>query len=91
MIDMLVLAVLLLILVAFALDAYHTARAHEARDRREAARFRTMDAALTDERGSCWVCQAPAPVLELVDAGRRFELACMACAAALKALKAEAA
>jgi hypothetical protein len=57
-------------------------RAADARHRQRAA---SMDRALTDAAGHCWVCTAPAPVLELVDVGVRYELACLRCAPVCKA------
>lgn len=86
MMDVLVLAALLVILVAFAADAYHVARGQEAADRREAARLASMDRAMTDEAGCCWQCTTPARMLELVDGGDRFALLCAPCAEVTKAL-----
>lgn len=48
-----------------------------------ARRWLSMDMALTDMRGVCWICQQDAAVLELLDVGSRFELACRECADAL--------
>jgi hypothetical protein len=48
-------------------------------------RWLSMDLALTDHRGVCWICQQDAAVLELLDVGSRYELACLACASVLKA------
>lgn len=50
-------------------------------------RWASMDAAMTDMNGRCWVCTAEAGMLELVDIGHRYELACTACAEILKATK----
>ncbi len=77
--------VLLVILLAFAADAYSVAKAKEAEDRLDAARLASMDAAMTDMAGRCWVCTTEARMLELVDIGYRFELACGSCADILKA------
>lgn len=83
--------ILLVLLVAFAADAYHVAKAKEAADRTDAARLASMDAAMTDDRGACWQCLEPAGMLELVDRGHRYDLLCGSCAAVTKALKPEAA
>lgn len=47
----------------------------------------TLDAACKDINGKCWVCTEPHGVLELVDAGARYELACVQCAHILKLSK----
>lgn len=78
---MLLIAVLALLLVA-AWVAYGQASAREAADRRLAS----MDAAMADMNGHCWVCTGPARVLELVDAGYSYALACSQCAETLKGL-----
>lgn len=88
MIPVLLNVVLLAILVAFAADAYHVAKAKEAADRTDAARLASMDAAMTDDRGRCWSCLDEARVLELVDTGRRYALLCASCATVTKALTA---
>lgn len=82
--DLLFLTVVLFLLVAFAADSYHVARGKEEAEARSTKRWETMDLALTDERGVCWVCQQHSGVLELVDVGRRYELACLDCAHVLK-------
>lgn len=87
MMPILLLTALLVILLAFAADALATARAKEAEDRTDAARIASMDAAMTDMGGRCWVCTSEAGVLELVDSGHRYDLACMECAHVLKATK----
>lgn len=87
MIGILLCVVLLVVLVAFAIDAYAIAKAKEEDDREEAARIASMDAAMTDERGRCWACLNEGHVFELVDTGRRYALLCHACAAITRNLK----
>ncbi|MCA2991173.1 hypothetical protein [Gemmatimonas sp.] len=50
-------------------------------------KHRSLDLAMTDDRGRCWICTAPANPLELYDTGDRHELACLACAQTLKTLR----
>ena len=91
-------ALLWVALVALAVRAYREAKAAEAADAARTAEFDAamtqllgncrridqMDRAMTDDRGVCWVCTAPAKVLELVDHAGRFDLCCLDCAAVLK-------
>lgn len=63
---------------------YRDAKAREAMDRAAALRVESMDKAMTDMNGRCWICTEEAGWLELVDAGARFELACVPCAEATK-------
>jgi hypothetical protein len=44
----------------------------------------TLDAACTDLNGRCWNCTEPHRVLELIDVGTRYELACPTCSELLK-------
>ena len=83
---MIVLTALLAVLLLAAWVTYGDARVKEAVDRAAALRLESMDLAMTDMTGRCWVCTAEANPLELVDTGRRFELACGPCAALTKAL-----
>lgn len=50
-------------------------------------KHRSLDAAMVDDRGRCWICTAPANPLELLDTGARHELACLDCAQTLRTLR----
>lgn len=83
---MILLTTLLGVLLLATWVAYGDATTKEAVERRAALRLSSMDKAMTDMDGRCWVCTAEANPLELVDTGRRFELACGPCAALTHAL-----
>jgi hypothetical protein len=74
------LTALLAVLLLAAWVTYGDARVKEAADRAEALRLKSMDLAMTDMTGRCWVCTAEANPLELVDSGHRFDLMCGHCA-----------
>ena len=86
------------VLLGSTVIAYRRVRQREAADARvraliaercaafdaEQRRMQQLDRAMSDDRGACWICTAPVGVLELVDAGDRYELACAGCAETLK-------
>jgi hypothetical protein len=77
---MIFLTALLAVLLLAAWVTYGDARVKEAVDRAAALRLESMDRAMTDMTGRCWVCTAEANPLELVDSGHRFDLMCQHCA-----------
>ena len=83
---MITLTAIVALLVVAAWVAYEDALVREAVDRAEAIRVESMDRAMTDMDGRCWVCTAEANPLELVDEGPRYALACIACAHTLKSM-----
>jgi hypothetical protein len=74
------LTALLALLLVGAWVAYGDARVKEVLDRAAELRLKSMDLAMTDMTGRCWVCTAEANPLELVDSGHRFDLMCQHCA-----------
>jgi type II secretory pathway component PulJ len=98
---MLTLTALLALLLLAAWVAYGDATAKEAVDAAQSAELHaqtqrwdalqrkhdSMDRAMTDMDGRCWICTAEANPLELVDSGARYDLACAACAHTVKTMK----
>ena len=78
------LTAIVALLVVAAWVAYEDALVREAVDRAEAIRVESMDRAMTDMDGRCWVCTAEANPLELVDSGHRWDLMCLHCATVRK-------
>jgi hypothetical protein len=77
---MITLTAIVALLVVAAWVAYEDALVRESVDRAAAMRLESMDRAMTDMTGRCWVCTAEANPLELVDSGHRFDLMCGHCA-----------
>jgi|GEM_PF-3389998 hypothetical protein len=83
---MIALTAVVALLVVAAWVAYEDALVREAVDRAEAIRVESMDRAMTDMGGRCWVCTAEANPLELVDSGHRWDLMCLHCATVRKSM-----
>lgn len=84
---MTLLAVVLMVLLVSCVMAYELAVTRERADDAQRLRVASMDRAMTDMDGRCWVCTAECAVLELVDTGTRYELACLPCATVAKAVR----